>query len=165
MKSSWKKQRQATKKRQIKNIRIVKFYLGSECWLYYKELEKNCPECGYIMGYYENFDGCYYSCSRCDFQEEDWMKKENLDQINKIDREIKEIDNFLYNYGRKNRSIGLSIFKQDSFLSMKLKGYGVLGEIEIALSSELNGKLIEMVQEYRKSLVGKQDRLWGQEWN
>lgn len=76
MKSSWKKQRQATKKRQIKNIRIVKFYLGSECWLYYTELEKNCPECGYIMGCYENFDGCYYSCSRCDFQEEDWMKQE-----------------------------------------------------------------------------------------
>lgn len=91
------------------------------------------------------------------------MKKENLDQINKIDREIKEIDNFLYNYGRKNRSIGLTIYKQDVFLSMKLKGYGVLGEIEFALSSELNGKLIEMVQEYRKSLVDKQDRLWGQE--
>lgn len=91
------------------------------------------------------------------------MKKENLNQINKIDREIKEIDNFIYNYGRKNRSIGLTIYKQDSFLSMKLKGYGVLGEIEIALSSELNGKLIEMIQEYRKSLVDKQDRLWGQE--
>ena len=91
------------------------------------------------------------------------MRQESLYQINEIDREIKKIDNFLYNYGRKNRSIGLSIYKKDSFLSMKLKGYGCLGEIEIALSSELNSKLIEMVQEYRKSLVDKQDRLWGQE--
>ncbi|MCT0439803.1 hypothetical protein ACTCUF_04040 [Lactococcus lactis] len=71
MKSSWKKQRQATKKRQIKNIRIVKFWIGSKSWFYYTKLEKNCPKCGYLMDYYENIDYCYFDCGRCDFSEED----------------------------------------------------------------------------------------------
>ncbi|AWN65515.1 hypothetical protein LL14B4_04730 [Lactococcus lactis subsp. lactis] len=70
MKSNWKKQRQATKKRQIKNIRIVKFHLGSERWLYYTELERNCPKCGYLMDYYGNLGDCYYLCDKCDFWEE-----------------------------------------------------------------------------------------------
>lgn len=71
MKTNWKKQRQATKKRQIKNIRIEKWWLGSKSWFNVESVAKNCPDCGYIMGYYENFDDCYYSCGRCDFLEED----------------------------------------------------------------------------------------------
>lgn len=67
MKSSWKKQRHATKKRQIKNIRIVKFWVGNWGWFYSTTLEKNCPECGHIM----NYSGDYYLCANCDFWEED----------------------------------------------------------------------------------------------
>ena len=65
MKSSWKKQRQATKNRQIKNIRIEKWWLGSKSWFNVESVAKNCRDCGQIMGYFEEPDDDNYICYHC----------------------------------------------------------------------------------------------------
>ncbi|MCT0449385.1 hypothetical protein EFK69_09490 [Lactococcus lactis subsp. lactis] len=91
------------------------------------------------------------------------MNKENLKKINAISSEIEKIDRFIESYCRAPRTIGLNIYGQDKFLGMTLKPYGSLGNIEFAIPSELNRKLIDLVVEYRENLVAEQEKLWGQE--
>ena len=91
------------------------------------------------------------------------MNKENLYKINDISSEIAKIDRFIESYCRAPRTIGLNIYKQDKFLGMELKPYGFLGNIEFAIPSELNRKLIDLIVEHRESLVAEQEKLWGQE--
>lgn len=89
------------------------------------------------------------------------MNKENLNKINYINSEIEKIDRFIESYCRAPRTIGLNIYKQEKFLGMTLKPYGFLGNIEFAIPSELNRKLIELIREHRESLVAEQEKLWG----
>lgn len=91
------------------------------------------------------------------------MNKENLNKINDISSEIAKIDRFIESYCRAPRTISLNIYKQDKFLGMELKPYGFLGNIEFAIPSELNRKLIDLIVEHRESLVAEQEKLWGQE--
>lgn len=91
------------------------------------------------------------------------MNKDNLNKINAISSEIAKIDRFIESYCRAPRTIGLNIYKQDKFLGMALKPYGFLGNIEFAIPSELNRKLIDLIVEHRESLVAEQEKLWGQE--
>ncbi len=91
------------------------------------------------------------------------MNKENLNKINAISSEIAKIDLFIESYCRAPRTIGLNIYKQDKFLGMELKPYGFLGNIEFAIPSKLNRKLIDLIVEHRESLVAEQEKLWGQE--
>lgn len=89
------------------------------------------------------------------------MNKENLNKINDISSEIAKIDRFIESYCHAPRTVGLNIYKQEKFLSMTLKPYGFLGNIEFAIPSELNRKLIELIREHRESLVAEQEKLWG----
>lgn len=91
------------------------------------------------------------------------MNKNNLDQINKIDKEIEEIDSFLYNYNKKPRGLKLALFKQSSIFSLKIKGYGILPEAEYRFHQDLNDEMLKVVTDYRDKLVAEQDRLWGKE--
>ena len=91
------------------------------------------------------------------------MNKENLNKINGINSEIARIDRFIENYAHAPRTVGSNIYKQEKFLGMTLKPYGYLGNIEFAIPSKLNRKLIELLREYRESLVAEQNKLWGQE--
>lgn len=91
------------------------------------------------------------------------MNKENLNRINDINSEIEKIDRFIESYARAPRTVGLNIYKQEKFLGMTLKPYGFLGNIEFAIPSELNSKLIDLIVEHRESLVAEQEKLWGQE--
>lgn len=91
------------------------------------------------------------------------MNKENLNKINDISSVIAKIDRFIESYCSAPRTIGLNIYKQDKFLGMGLKPYGFLGNIEFAIPSELNRKLIDLIVEHRESLVAEQEKLWGQE--
>lgn len=91
------------------------------------------------------------------------MNKDNLNKINAISLEIKKIDRFIESYAHAPRAVGLNIYKQEKFLSMTLKPYGFLGGIEFVIPSELNRKLIDLMVEYRESLVAEQNKLWGQE--
>ncbi|WP_353727287.1 hypothetical protein ABQ274_12680 [Lactococcus lactis] len=89
------------------------------------------------------------------------MNKDNLNKIKAIQSEIEKIDRFIESYARAPRSVGLNIYKQEKFLSMTLKPYGFLGNIEFAIPSKLNRKLIELIREHRESLVAEQEKLWG----
>ncbi|RQD98940.1 hypothetical protein D6117_000530 [Lactococcus lactis] len=91
------------------------------------------------------------------------MNKENLNKINDISSEIAKIDRFIESYCRAPRTVGLNIYKQEKFLGMTLKPYGFLGNIEFAIPSKLNRKLIDLIVEHRESLVSEQEKLWGQE--
>jgi hypothetical protein len=91
------------------------------------------------------------------------MNKDNLNKINDINSEIEKIDRFIESYCRAPRTIGLNIYKQDKFLGMALKPYGFLENIEFAIPSKLNRKLIDLIVEHRESLVAEQEKLWGQE--
>lgn len=91
------------------------------------------------------------------------MNKDNLNKINDINSEIEKIDRFIESYAHAPRTVGLNIYKQEKFLGMTLKPYGYLGNIEFAIPSKLNRKLIELLREYRESLVAEQNKLWGQE--
>lgn len=44
---------------------------------------------------------------------------------------------------------------------MTIKPYGILGDIEFVIPSKLNRKLIDLIVEYRESLINEQERLWG----
>lgn len=91
------------------------------------------------------------------------MNKNNLDQINKLDREIGEIDSFLYNYIKKPRGLKLAMFKQSSIFSLKISGYGILPDAEYKLHQDLNNEMLKVVTDYREKLVVEQNKLWGQE--
>ena len=91
------------------------------------------------------------------------MNKENLNKINDISSEIAKIDRFIESYCRAPRTVGLNIYKQEKFLGMTLKPYGFLENIEFAIPSKLNRKLIDLIVEHRESLVAEQEKLWGQE--
>lgn len=90
------------------------------------------------------------------------MNKENLNKINDISSEIAKIDRFIESYAHAPRTVGLNIYKQEKFLGMTLKPYGFLGNIEFAIPSKLNRKLIDLIVEHRESLVAEQEKLWGQ---
>lgn len=91
------------------------------------------------------------------------MNKNNLDQINKLDREIGEIDSFLYNYNKKPRGLKLAMFKQSYIFSLKINGYGMLPEAEYRFHQDLNDAILKVVTDYRDKLVVEQNKLWGQE--
>ncbi|MFK4936416.1 hypothetical protein [Lactococcus garvieae] len=91
------------------------------------------------------------------------MNKENLYQINKIEQEIKQIDNFITNYYQAPRNIKLVAFKQNFIFSLQVKGYGILSETEYKLPYALNDEILKVVEGYRKALVAAQNELWGSE--
>lgn len=88
------------------------------------------------------------------------MNKRNLELINKIDNELKEIDSFLFNYIKKPRKIKLSFLKQSSIFSLKINEYGFLSESELDLREKFNNEIIKVVRKYRDELVEEQEKLW-----
>gem|GEM_PF-1918354 len=88
-------------------------------------------------------------------------KKDKLEQINRIEQEIKEIDSFLSNYYKAPRYFKLAAFKQNFVFSLKLGGYGTLSRTEYELPRDLNNEILNVVFNYREKLIAEQDKLWG----
>lgn len=91
------------------------------------------------------------------------MDKDSLNQINRIELEIKKIDSFLANYYKAPRSIKLAVFKQKFMFALQVKGYGFLPQMEYRLPYGLNDEILKVVRAYREKLVADQEKLWGKE--
>lgn len=86
------------------------------------------------------------------------MNKNNLAEINKIEREIKEVDSIVNNYITAPRNLRLIQFKKR--FKLRLRGYGVLEEKEYIMDDILTSKLIGILRQHREDLISKQKELW-----
>lgn len=89
------------------------------------------------------------------------MNKNNLAEINKIEREIKEIDSIVDTYITAPRNLRLIQFKRR--FKIRLRGYGVLEEKEYLMDDTLTSKVIGILREYKEDLIAKQKKLWEEE--
>lgn len=89
------------------------------------------------------------------------MNKDKLEQINKNEQEIKLIDSFIYNYDRKPRRVKLALFKRVFRFSLRTPGYGFLPQAEYELPYDLSDEILNVVRNYRETLIAEQDKLWG----
>ncbi len=93
---------------------------------------------------------------------EGWnMNKNNLAEINKIEREIKEVDSIVNTYITAPRNLRLIQFKKR--FKLRLRGYGVLEEKEYIMDDILTSKVIGILRQYKEDLIAKQKELWEEE--
>lgn len=86
------------------------------------------------------------------------MSKSKLDRINEIQRELRDIDNFLE---RKEYGIVLQKLKRKFKLSLKTRAYGILASREYVIPSVIVDEIVKVLINRKEELLSEQKEIWG----
>lgn len=84
------------------------------------------------------------------------MTEENLKKANDIQKEMKELENFIWHAERIWTG---KIIKQTQKYIFKANGYGYFEDAEYNLSTEIKDRMLEVLKEYLEELKTKLNNL------